>query len=115
MKIVISATGKDIESEICETFHRCPFFIIVDTESDAIKSLENETRDQPTQIGGAVGQIVANEGIDTVVTTNIGPSAFAIMERYGIKIYHAKGKVNDAIQQLKKRNLKDITKATINR
>ena len=112
MKVVICSTGRDIESEIGENFHRCPFFIIVDTKTDAIKSFENETRDQPTEIGATVGQIVANEGIDTVVTTNIGPNAFTIMERYGIKIYHAKGKVNDAIKNLKEGKLSEITQAT---
>jgi predicted Fe-Mo cluster-binding NifX family protein len=113
MKIVISATGRDKESNIDKTFHRCNFYLIIDTNSNSLKTLENTTRDRPSEIGATVGQIVADTGIDAVITTNIGPRAFEIFERYGIKIYQAKGKVNDAIQQLEKGKLSEITKATI--
>ncbi|UCD14604.1 MAG: NifB/NifX family molybdenum-iron cluster-binding protein [Thermoplasmatales archaeon] len=113
MKIVISATGKDTESNIDLTFHRCPFFLIIDTETNSLKTIVNTTRERPTEIGATVGQIVANEGIDTVIATNIGPRAFEIFQQYGIKIYQAKGKVNEAIQQLEKGKLSEITKATI--
>ncbi len=115
MKVVISATGIDKESNIDATFHRCPFFLIIDTKTNSLRTFENTTRDRPSEIGATVGQIVANEGIDTVITTNIGPRAFEIFERYGIKIYQAKGKVNDAIQQLEKGKLLEITKATISK
>jgi predicted Fe-Mo cluster-binding NifX family protein len=115
MKIVISATGKDIGSNIDARFGRAPFFLIVDTKTNEKKALVNITRDRPSEIGAAVGQIVANEGIDTVITTNIGPRAFEIFERYAIKIYQAKGKVNDAIRQLEKGKLSEITKATVPR
>ena len=113
MKIVISATGKDKESNIDKTFHRCNFYLIIDTKTNTLKTLENTTREHPSEIGATVGQIVADTGIDAVITTNIGPRAFEIFERYGIKIYQAKGKVNDAIQQLEKGKLSEITKATI--
>ena len=113
MKIVISATGRDTESDIDTTFHRCPFFLVFDTKTNLLRTLENTTRDRPSEIGATVGQIVANEGIDTVITSNIGPRAFEIFEGYGIKIYQAKGKVNDAIQQLENGKLSEITKATI--
>ena len=113
MKIVISATGRDKESSIYETFHRCNFYLIIDTKLNSLKTLENLARDRPSEIGATVGQIVADTGIDAVITTNIGPRAFEIFERYGIKIYQAKGKVNDAVQQLEKGKLSEITKATI--
>lgn len=113
MKIVISATGRDKESDIDETFHRCPFFLIIDTKTNKQKSLENPARDNPSEIGAMVGQIVANEGIDTVITNNIGPRAFEIFEQYGIKIYQAKGKINDAIKQLEKGKLSEIKEFTI--
>ena len=113
MKIVISATGRDIESNIDETFHRCLFFLIVDTETNSLKPLENEAREHPDEIGATVGQIVADKGIDAVITTNIGPRAFDALGQYGIKIYHAKGNINNAIQQLEQGKLSEITKATI--
>ena len=113
MKVVISATGRNEESNIDEKFHRCPFFLVIDTKTNLLKTLENTKKEYPDEIGAFVGQIVANEGVDTVLTTNIGPRAFAIFEQYGIKIYRAKGKVSAAIQQFKEGKLPEITKATI--
>ena len=40
MKIVISANGRDTNSNVNETFHRCPFFLIFDTKTNSIKILE---------------------------------------------------------------------------
>ena len=115
MKIVISATGKDIESEIDTKFHRSSFFLVVDTKTNSQKTIENTTRERPSEIGATVGQIVANEGIDAVITENIGPRAFEIFKRYGIKVYQAKGKITDAIKQFEQGKLKEISKATVAR
>ena len=113
MKIGISATGRNIEeSDIDTTIHRCSFFLIIDTKTNSLKALINTIRDRPSEIGAMVGQIVANEGIDAVITTDIGPRAFEIFERYGIKVYHAKGKIKDAIKQFEGGKLSEITKAS---
>ena len=116
MKICISSTGKTIEeSDIDTTVHRCAFFLILDKKTNSQKTLLNTIRDRPSEIGAMVGQIVANEGIDAVITIDIGPRAFEIFERYGIKIYQAKGKIKDAIKQFEEGKLKEITKATVAR
>jgi predicted Fe-Mo cluster-binding NifX family protein len=113
MKIVVSATGQDMESDIDETFHRCSFYLIVDTTTNSHKTLENTVRDRPDEIGAMVGQIVADKGIDIVITADIGPKAFEIFNRYGIKIYRANGKIDDVISEFSKGKLSEITKPTI--
>ena len=112
MKIVISATGKNIESKIDVTFGRCSFFLILDTKTNDVKALMNTTKDRPDKLGATAGQIVADQGIDAVITAEIGPLAFEVFEKYGIKIYRAEGKINDAVQQLEEGKLPEITKAT---
>ena len=47
---------------------------------------------------------------DAVITTDIGPLAFEVFERYGIKIFQAKGKINDALLQLEEGKLSEVTK-----
>ena len=115
MKIVISATGRDIESNIHATFGRCSFFLVLDTKTKDVKALMNTTKDRPDKIGVTAGQIVADQGIDAVITAEIGPLAFEVFEKYGIKVYRAVGKINDAIQQLEEGKLPEITKATVSR
>ena len=79
MKICISSTGNTIEySNIDTTIHRCAFFLIVDKKANSLKAIYNTIRERPDEIGAMVGQIVANEGIDAVITTDIGPRAFEI-------------------------------------
>jgi len=116
MKICISSTGNTIEySNIDTTIHRCAFFLIVDKKANSLKAIYNTIRERPDEIGAMVGQIVANEGIDAVITTDIGPRAFEIFKRYAIKVYQAKGKITNAIKQFDQGKLKEITKATLER
>jgi predicted Fe-Mo cluster-binding NifX family protein len=113
MKIAISSNGIDIDSIIEAKFERCHFFLVFDIEKNILLPIENKTKDQPQEIGGTVGQLIANQEIDAVITTDIGPSAYKIFEQHGIKIYRAEGVIEEAIQQLKKGKLREITKATV--
>ena len=39
MKVIISATGKDLESDIDIRFGRCKYFLIVNTETNETKAI----------------------------------------------------------------------------
>ncbi len=112
MKIVISATGKDLESNIATRFGKCLFFLIVDTKTKEVKAIVNEVRDRPSGVGVVVGNVVENEGIDVVITTDIGPRTFEIFDRGGIKMYQAEGKIKDAVRQFEEGKLPEITEPT---
>ena len=115
MKIAISATGKGLDSNIDAKFERCSFFLILDIEKNLLLSFENKTKDRPHEIGGTIGQLIVNEGIDTAIASDIGPSAFDIFKRYGIKVYQAEGIVEDAVRRLKEGRLVGLTKPTVPR
>jgi len=115
MKIAISATGRGLDSNIDAKFERCKFFLILDIEKNSLLAFENKTKDRPHEIGGTVGPLIAKEGIDTVITSDIGPSAFDIFKRFGIKIYHSEGIVEDAIRLLKDGKLSELTRPTVPR
>ncbi len=116
MKIAISADGRDIGENNVTTFCECNFFLIVDTKANSLKAIENENKGLPSEVGGTAGQLVSNQGIDAVVASLIGPQAMDIFERYGIKVYHGEGKINDVIRQLEERGrLPEITKAALKR
>ena len=115
MKIAINATGRGLDSKIDAKFERCKFFLILDIEKNSLLSFENETKDRPHEIGGTIGPLIIKEGIDTVITKDIGPTAFDIFKRYGIKIYQAEGIVEEAVRRLKEGKLKELTKPTVPR
>ena len=115
MKIAISATGRGLDSKIDAKFERCKFFLILDIEKNSLLSFENKAKDHSREIGVTIGPLIAKEGIDTVITSDIGPSAFSIFKQNGIRIYQAEGIIEEAVRFLKEGKLKELTKPTVPR
>ena len=113
MKIAISATGRGLDSKIDAKFERCKFFLILDIEKNSLLSFENKTKDRPHEIGGTIGPLIAKEGIDTVIASDIGPSAFDIFKENGIRVFQTKGVVEEAVRLLKEGKLKELTRPTV--
>ena len=104
MKIAISATGKDLDSAIDPRFGRAGYFIIVDTESgnivDVIDNLAAQNAAQGAGINAAT--LVAGSGAQAVLTGQIGPKAFEVLQASGIKmISNVSGAVGEAVKQYK--------------
>lgn len=87
MKIAISATGKDIESLLDMRFGRCEFFQIHDTESGEVKVIENKGNSSNGAAGIAASQQLIDEKVNVIITGHLGPNAFKIIEKSGIKAY----------------------------
>ncbi len=115
MIIAISATGKNVDDKIFTKFERCDFFSIWNLEKNTLLPITNKAKDRPREIGSQVGHLISKVGIDTIITTDIGPSAFEIFKRYGIKIYQAEGIIEDAVRLLKDGKLSELTKPTVPR
>jgi len=115
MKIAISSTGKDLESEVDARFGRCSYFLIVSIENNKIKdfkAIENTAKDQMGGAGISAGEIIAKQKVDAIITVNVGPRAFSVFEQFGIKIYQGEGKIKKAVQKFLDKKLKEITNAT---
>jgi len=114
MKIAISSTGKNLESEVDPRFGRCVYFLIMKIENKEIKNIKAIENTAKAQMGGAgitAGEIVANEKVDVVITTNLGPRAFSVFEQFGIKTYSGTGKIKNVVQDFINNKLKKISKA----
>ena len=117
MKIAISSIGKNLESEVDSRFGRCPYFIIMEIDKEKKKIENKKTIENPaiTQFGGAgptAAQLVGNEKIDAVISVNLGPRAFQVLNQLGIKIYQGKGKIKDVVQDFMDGKLTEIEDAT---
>ena len=114
MKICISSTGKNLDAIVDQRFGRCQYFLIVDTETMKVKTISNESTLSSGGAGIQAAQIVAKEGIDSVISGNIGPNAFSILQAAGIKVYTgAEGTIKDAIENYKKGKLKQTGSANV--
>ena len=115
MRIAISSTGKDLESEIDAKFGRCNYFLIVEIEDEKVKGVKTIENTAKAQMGGAgitAGEIVANEKVEAIITTNLGPRAFSVFGQFGIKIYQGQGKIKDVVQDFIDSKLIEMTNAT---
>lgn len=110
MKLLISAAGNDIENNIDTTFHWSSCFLIIDTSNNSLKSFENKIKNHPIEVGDTINKLVKNEGIEAVITYEIGPIAFKIFKEHGVKIYQSRGKIVKAINQFNEGKLSEIIK-----
>ncbi len=117
MKIVISSTGKKLESEVDARFGRCPYFAIIDIDKEkkeitSSKFLENKSAKQFGGAGITAAEFVGNQEVEAVITMNMGPKAFSVMAQIGIEVYRGQGKIKHVINQFLDGKLEKIRRAT---
>ncbi|HDN83477.1 MAG TPA: dinitrogenase iron-molybdenum cofactor biosynthesis protein [Candidatus Altiarchaeales archaeon] len=113
MKIAVSSTGGSLDAMVDPRFGRCSYFVIVNVENNEIKDFEAVENPAAMAIGGAgiqAAQLVANKGVQAVITGNIGPNAFQVLSMAGIRIFHGFGTtVKDAVNRFLRNELEEIT------
>ena len=116
MKIAISSTGQDLDSEVDPHFGRCPYFLVVDPETEEFQLLANEGATMYEGAGIKAAQGVDREGVDAVITGSLGPNATHVLtfDFPGIKVYvGAEGTVRKALQQYRDGKLVKAKPATM--
>lgn len=113
MKIAVSSTGKVEDSEIDSRFGRCPYFMIVDTDNQECEPLKNEYQEAMGGAGIQTAQMLADRGIEAVITGNVGPNAFQTLDSAGITIYKDQGTVKNAVERFNNRELDEVQSQTV--
>ena len=114
MKIAITSTGKDLESQVDPRFGRCQYFVIIDPETMELEAVENEN----AQLGGGsgiqAGQLMSQKDVKAVLTGHCGPNAFQTLSAAGIEIYTGvEGIVKVAVDQYWNGRLSPTGQATV--
>ncbi len=102
MKIAISSTGKDINSEVSDVFGRCPYFLIVELDNGKIIKIETMENTSASRVGAAgisAAQAVAEKNVKAVVTGNIGPRASDVLRQFNIQVYSGSGLAKKVLQK----------------
>ncbi len=114
MKIAVSSTGDNIDSDVDPRFGRCLKFLIVDPNTMQAEALENSSMHSAHGAGIGAAQKVATLNVEAVITGHVGPNAYSALSRTGIKIYTgAVGTVKEAITQYKEGKLNETTNPTV--
>lgn len=111
MKIAVSSTGKNLDSQVDEIFGRCPYFLIVEIENKKIKSVETIENINRNQAGGAgilVAQMVVEKGVKAVVSGNVGPRACDVLKQFRVDIFNGRGLIKENLEKFIKGNLEKL-------
>lgn len=102
MKIAISATGPSLDAEVDPRFGRCQHFIIVDPQTMQFEALENPNIAASGGAGISTGQMIADRGVEVVLTGNCGPNAYQTLSAAGIQVITGvSGRIKDAVKAYK--------------
>ena len=112
MKIAITSMGAKLKNKIDPRFGRCHYFILFDTETTKFEAIENTGAQGMGGVGIQSGQIMADKGVETVLTGSCGPNAFQTLQAAGIKVITgATGTVQEAIDKFKSGDYKAVSQA----
>ena len=112
MKVAVSATGNNMDSQMDPRFGRCAYFIIVETGDMSFEAYENEN----VALGGGAGiqsaSFLASKGVEALLTGACGPNAMKTFAAANIQVYTGQtGTVKEAVERFQKGGMKPSTEA----
>jgi len=113
-KIVVTANGTDLDGPTSPVFGRCPVYVLVDPETMHVEAMENPEMNSLRGAGFQVPEFIVERGAQAVVTGNVGPNAFRVLQACGVPVYLFEGgTVREAIEAYKAGRLQPIKKANV--
>ena len=112
MKIAVSATSESLDAQIDPRFVRCPYFVIVDSETMKFEAVPNVASGAMSGAGIQAAQMIASRGVKVVVTGNVGPNAFQALSAGIDVITGVFGTVREVVEKFKSGQLQKITAPT---
>ncbi|MDD3168047.1 MAG: NifB/NifX family molybdenum-iron cluster-binding protein [Eubacteriales bacterium] len=106
MKIAIPVNEDSMNTTICISFGRTPYFLIYDTETKDAKFLSNHAAASQGGAGIKAAQMIIDNQAEALLTPRCGENAADVFKAAGIKIYQTKDdRLDDTIQAFEKGEL----------
>lgn len=113
-KIAIAADGSTINSNVSDQLARANYFLIVEPFSGKYKAIANPFKNLDNGAGIRIAQLLSGETEEAVISKNIGPNVYDILNRKGIKVYSVDaGTAKDVVQQYKDAKLLEADGPTV--
>ena len=91
MKIAIAAENESVESEVCPTAGRAPYYLLFEKKR-LVRTIKNPFARGGGGAGFGVAQMLANEGVTLVISGAFGPNMVSALEEKGIRYKEVRGK-----------------------
>jgi len=98
MKIGVSAMGDSCDADVSPQFARCPYFVIVDSETRECEAFGSTAQEASHGAGPMAVRELADRDVSVALAGKIGPNAEQALAAAGIKFVQAEGKISDAIE-----------------
>jgi predicted Fe-Mo cluster-binding NifX family protein len=114
MKILLTASSPNIESNIDPRFGRGAYLIVVDTDTLEWQSHPNPGVNAAGGAGTQAAQLAANQQVQAVISGDFGPNAYNALQAAGIDmyLYGTSSTVKEAIEQFKAGKLESVSAPT---
>ena len=102
MVIAVTAKGRDLAAAVDPRFGRAVAFVVLDTDSDAVRVLDNREASLAGHGAGIqAARLLTDQGVQAVITGHCGPNAYRALLAVGVRVYTgvAEGTVQDAVRQ----------------
>jgi len=114
MKIAVSAIAPTLDAEVDPRFGRCQYFVIVDPQTMEFETLQNSSAMAAGGAGISTAQMVANKGVQVILTGNCGPNAYRTLSAAGLQVITgATGKIRNVVQAYKDGKFQPIARANV--
>ena len=113
MKLVVTANGKGMDAPTSPFFGRCPWYVLVETETLECETIANPAQSAAGGAGIQAAQYLVGQGVQAVVSGNVGPNAFQVLNAAGIPVYlSAEGTVRQAVENFQAGQLETTSAPT---
>jgi len=114
MKVVITSNGAGLDAATSPVFGRCPTYNFVDVDTMECESVENPALGASGGAGIQAAQFVLEQGAQAVVTGNMGPNAYGVLQASGKEVYlFGGGTVRQAVEAFKAGQLQAMMGASV--
>ena len=115
MRVAITSQGPDLNSQVDPRFGRARYLIVIETEGETEEfTLLDNSRNLTAAQGAGIQTVknVVQEGVDAVLTGQVGPTALEALEAARLQIFvGASGTVKHALEELRSGQLHSIPRS----
>ena len=98
MKIGVSAMGDSCDADVSPQFARCPYFVIMDSETRDVEAFGNSAQEASHGAGPMAVRELADRDVSVALAGKVGPNAERALAAAGIEFVQAEAKISDAIE-----------------
>jgi len=114
MKIAVSSSGRNLDSQVDPRFGRCAYFVIVETDDMSFEAFDNENIALDGGAGIQSAQFVGSKGVRAVITGNCGPNAVQTLSVSRIDVFVGNsGTVREVIEKYTRGDIESSSTANV--